>query len=111
MADTERKLKELQKRVKKSENGLNINCKKPEYMVVSKRNTPIWKLQIGDIKIKQVQSFKYLAMRSLSLEEVKAAEINRRMFSQFGKCNIDQQKMYEWVERFKAGSTCVVDKS
>lgn len=40
--------------------GLKISCKKAERMVVSTRNSQIWKVQIGDTKIKQAQQFKYL---------------------------------------------------
>lgn len=53
----ERKLQELlQKVVKESKKkGLNLNCKKIECMVVSKRDNLTCKLQIGDTKIKPVQ--------------------------------------------------------
>lgn len=39
---------------------LNLNCRKREYEVVSKRGSPAGKLQTGDLKIKQVHRFKYL---------------------------------------------------
>lgn len=51
MADTERKLLlSLDKTVKASEKGLMINSKKREYMVVTKRNSERFKLQIRDIR-------------------------------------------------------------
>lgn len=66
MVDLEWKLQEfLDRKVKKSKTkGLNINYKKnkkkTEYFVVSKTNSPRCKLQIWDVKIKQVQKCIYL---------------------------------------------------
>lgn len=66
MVDLEWKLQEfLDRKVKKIKTkGLNINYKKnkikTEYFVVSKTNSPRFKLQIWDVKIKQVQKCIYL---------------------------------------------------
>lgn len=40
-----------------AKNGLTINCKMSETMIVCKRDSPRCKLQIGDAQIKQVQGF------------------------------------------------------
>lgn len=37
--------------------GLNINSKKTECVIASKRGSPACKLQIGNVKIKQIQQF------------------------------------------------------
>lgn len=62
IADTERKLHKLSQKVKgkQKKKGLNISCKKTEYMVVINRNNSTCKLQIGYNKIKPVQQFNYL---------------------------------------------------
>lgn len=51
--------KEKKQELQESEKGLSINCKKPEWMVVRKRNSRRSELKIADTEIKQVQ-FKYL---------------------------------------------------
>ena len=40
---------------------------------------------------------------------VKPVEIHHRMLAQYGQSTIIQQKVYEWVERFKSGRTHVTD--
>lgn len=40
----------------------NINYKKTECLAVSKRNSPRWKLWNRDLRFKQIQKFKYLAI-------------------------------------------------
>lgn len=40
----------------------NINYKKTECIVVSKRNSPRWKLWNGNLRFKQIQKFKYLGI-------------------------------------------------
>lgn len=71
IADTEGKLQYFLTEVsgEKGEERININCKKSECMVVSKKNIPICELQIGDTKINQIQQFRYL--RSILTEKVK----------------------------------------
>ena len=55
--------------------GLTINCKKTEFMVVSKRESPACVWKTGDNTIKQVQKFKYhgslLTDNGKSDEEIK----------------------------------------
>ena len=41
---------------------------------------------------------------------VKPVEIYRRMLAQYGQSTMSQQKVYEWVERFKLGRTRVTDE-
>ena len=43
-------------------------------------------------------------------EGVKPVEIHCRMLAQYGQSTISQQKIYEWVERFKSGGTYVTDE-
>jgi len=43
-------------------------------------------------------------------EGVKPVEIHRRMLAQYGQSTMSQQKVYEWVERFKSGRTHVTDE-
>ena len=43
-------------------------------------------------------------------ERVKPVEIHRRMLVQYGQNTTSQQKVYEWVERFKSGRTRVTDE-
>jgi len=42
-------------------------------------------------------------------EEVKPVEIHPCMLAQYGQSTMSQQKVYEWVERFKSGRTRVTD--
>jgi len=37
-------------------------------------------------------------------------EIHRRVLVQYGQSTMSQQKVYEWVERFKSGRTRVTDE-
>ena len=37
-------------------------------------------------------------------------EIHRHMSAQCGQSTVSQRKVYEWVERFKSGQTCVTDE-
>jgi hypothetical protein len=41
---------------------------------------------------------------------VKPVEIHHHMLAQYGHSTISQRKVYEWVERFKLGRTCVTDE-
>ena len=43
-------------------------------------------------------------------EAVKPVEIHRRMLAQYGQSTMSQQKVYEWVERFKLGSKVLLMK-
>jgi len=43
-------------------------------------------------------------------EGVKTVEIRRRILAQYGQSTMNQRKVYEWVERFKSGRTCVTDE-
>jgi len=43
-------------------------------------------------------------------EGVKPVEIHHRMLAQYGQSTMSQQKVYEWVERFKSSRTCVTDE-
>jgi len=43
-------------------------------------------------------------------EEVKPAEIHHRMLARYGQSTMSQQKVYEWVKRFKLGRTLVTDE-
>jgi len=43
-------------------------------------------------------------------EGVKPVEIHRRMLAQYGQSTMSQREVYEWVERFKSGQTCVTDE-
>jgi len=49
-------------------------------------------------------------VRFLWAEGVKPVEIHRRMLAQCGQSTVSQQKVYEWVERFKSGRTRVTDE-
>jgi len=49
-------------------------------------------------------------VRFLWAEGVKPVEIHRCMLAQYGQSTVSQQKVYEWVERFKLGQTCVTDE-
>ena len=49
-------------------------------------------------------------VRFLWAEGVKRVEIHRRMLAQYGQSTVSQQKVYEWVERFKSGQTRVTDE-
>ena len=40
----------------------------------------------------------------------KPVEIHCRMLAQYGQSTMSQQKVYEWVERFKSGRTRVTDE-
>ena len=42
---------------------------------------------------------------------VKPVEIHRHMLAQYGQSTMSQQKVYEWVERFKSGRTRVTDEA
>ena len=42
--------------------------------------------------------------------QVKSVEIHRRMLAHYGQSTMSQQKVYEWVERFKSGRTRVTDE-
>jgi len=43
-------------------------------------------------------------------EGVKLTEINHCMLAQYGQSTMSQQKVYEWVERFKLDRTRVTDE-
>ena len=43
-------------------------------------------------------------------EGVKPVEIYCSMFAQYGQSTTSQQKVYEWVKRFKLGRTHVTDE-
>jgi len=49
-------------------------------------------------------------VRFLWAEGVKPVEIHRRMLAQYGQSTMSQRKVYELVERFKSGRTCVTDE-
>jgi hypothetical protein len=49
-------------------------------------------------------------VRFLWAEGVKPVEIHRRMLAQYRQSTMSQQKVYEWVERFKSGRTGVTDE-
>lgn len=60
--------------------GLNINSKRTEYMVVSKGNSTICKIQIGDTERKVSTIFRYLG--SVLLEGGKSdTEIRKRILN------------------------------
>jgi len=42
-------------------------------------------------------------MQFLWAEGVKPVEIHRGLLAQYGQSTMSQQKVYEWVERFKSG--------
>ena len=48
--------------------------------------------------------------RFLWAEGAKPVEIHRRMLAQYGQSTMSQQKVYEWVERFKSDRTRVTDE-
>jgi len=48
-------------------------------------------------------------VRFLCAEEAKPVEIHHRMLAQCGQSTMSQQKVCEWVERFKSGRTRVTD--
>jgi len=48
-------------------------------------------------------------VRFLWAEGVKPVEIHCRMLAQYGQSTVRQRKVYEWVERFKSGLSCVTD--
>jgi hypothetical protein len=50
------------------------------------------------------------AVRFLWAEGVKPVEIHCHMLAQYGQSTMSQRKVYEWVERFKSGPTCVTDE-
>jgi hypothetical protein len=50
-------------------------------------------------------------VRFLWAEGVKSVEIHHWMLAQYGVCIMHQQKIYEWIERFKEGRTSVTDES
>jgi hypothetical protein len=41
---------------------------------------------------------------------VKPVKIHHRTLAQYGQSTMSQQKVYEWVERFKLGRTRVTDE-
>jgi len=41
---------------------------------------------------------------------VKLVEIHHLMLAHYGQSTVSQRKVYEWVERFKSGRTCVTDE-
>ena len=43
-------------------------------------------------------------------EGVKPVEIHCRMLAQYGQSIMSQRKVYEWVEMFRSGRTCVIDE-
>ena len=43
-------------------------------------------------------------------EGVTPVEIHRHMLAQHGQSTMSQQKVYEWVQRFKSGRTRVTDE-
>ena len=49
-------------------------------------------------------------VRFLRAEGVKPVEIHRRMWAQYEQSTMSQLKVYEWVEKFKSGRTCVTDE-
>ena len=49
-------------------------------------------------------------VRFLWAEVVKPVEYHRRILAQYGQSTMSQRKVYEWVERFKWGQTCVTDE-
>ena len=49
-------------------------------------------------------------VRFVWAEGVKPVEIHRHMLAQYGQSTMSQQKVYEWVERFKSGWTHVTDE-
>jgi len=49
-------------------------------------------------------------VRFLWVEGVKPVEIHRHMLAQYGQSTVSQRKVYEWVESFKSGRTCVTDE-
>ena len=49
-------------------------------------------------------------VRFLWAEGVKPVEIHYRVLAQYGQSIMSQQKVYEWVERFKSGRTRVTDE-
>jgi hypothetical protein len=49
-------------------------------------------------------------VRFLWAEGVKPVEIHHPMLAQYGQSTMSQQKVYEWVERFKSGRTRVTDE-
>jgi hypothetical protein len=53
----------------------------------------------------------HTVVRFLWAEGVKSAEIHCRMLAQYGARTMHQQKIYEWIERFKEGRTSVMDES
>ena len=81
VADSEEKLQVMLDRVKQENErkGLNINVKKTECMVISKRlPVPRLNLQCGNQTVKQVASFKYLG--SLITEDARCeVEVKKRI--------------------------------
>jgi len=49
-------------------------------------------------------------VRFLWAEGAKPLEIHHRMLGQYGQSTMSQQKVCEWVERFKLGRTRVTDE-
>ena len=49
-------------------------------------------------------------VRFLWAEGAKPVEIHRHMLAQYGQSTMSQRKVYDWVERFKWGRTCVTDE-
>ena len=49
-------------------------------------------------------------VRFLWAEGVKPLEIHCCMLAQYGQSTVSQRKVYEWMERFKSGRTCVTDE-
>jgi len=49
-------------------------------------------------------------VRFLWAQGVKPVEIHCRKLAEYGQSNMSQQKVYEWVERFKSGRTNVTDE-
>ena len=58
--------------------GLDLNSKKTEVMVISKRTTPECKIFVDRTKVKQKQSFKYLGMR-VTQDGRSLSEVNTRI--------------------------------
>lgn len=60
IADTERTLQKLLQKLRKenAENGLNIICKKNDYMVVSKSKTLRYEILYRDVRYKREGTFK-----------------------------------------------------
>ena len=81
VADSEEKIQEMLDRIKEESErrGLNINAKKTECMVISKRlPVPTFNLLCGNQVVKQVDSFKYLG--STITEDARCeVEIKRRI--------------------------------